>query len=147
MQMLLITHADRQNANICFSAKPTVISRKTNVYQKKKKKLYALMYTCDVIHFGERQKHTNLCVCRAASDKYLHNELTYLHLDFFSPVFTIKVRALFNQQQPRTFIFFSARTCTYSHFYFVFVKSKLQIKSFYRLLSFFHDTRKLKAVE
>lgn len=38
MQMLLITHADRQNANICFSAKPTVISGKTNVYQKKKKK-------------------------------------------------------------------------------------------------------------
>lgn len=65
MQMLLITHADRQNANICFSARPTVISSKTNVYQKgvkKKEDLYGLMYTWDVIHFGEGQKHTNLRV-------------------------------------------------------------------------------------
>lgn len=31
MQMLLITHADKQNANICFPAKPTTINSKTNV--------------------------------------------------------------------------------------------------------------------
>lgn len=66
MQMMLITHADRQNANICFSVRPTVNSRKTNVYQKGGKKyLYALMYTCDVSYFGVEQKHTNLSVsCR-----------------------------------------------------------------------------------
>lgn len=45
MQMLLITHADRQNANICFSAMPTIISGKTNA---RKKYLYALMYKCDI---------------------------------------------------------------------------------------------------
>jgi len=31
MQMLLITHADKQNAHICFTAKPTVISSRMNV--------------------------------------------------------------------------------------------------------------------
>lgn len=40
--MLLITHADRQNANICFCAKLTISSTKI------KKNLYVLMYKCDV---------------------------------------------------------------------------------------------------
>lgn len=56
MQMLLITHADRQNANICFSARPTVISRKTNVYQKgvkKKRSLRINVYMgCDTFWRG-----------------------------------------------------------------------------------------------
>lgn len=56
--MLLITHADRQNANICFSAKPTVISRKTNVYQKN---LYALMYKCDIF-WRAIETHKSQCV-------------------------------------------------------------------------------------
>jgi len=30
MQMTLITHADRQNDNICFPAKPTISSAATN---------------------------------------------------------------------------------------------------------------------
>lgn len=57
--MLLITHADRQNANICFSAKPSVISSQTN--ELKKKNLYALMYKCDI--FWQRiETNTNLSV-------------------------------------------------------------------------------------
>lgn len=54
MQMLLITHADMQNANICFS----IISSKTNVYQKN---LYALMYKCDIF-WQEIETNTNLSV-------------------------------------------------------------------------------------
>ena len=51
MQITLITHADRQNDNICFPAKPTISTTATNACDTSKKKekqnFKALMYKCN----------------------------------------------------------------------------------------------------
>lgn len=78
MQMLLITHADRQNANICFSAKPSVISRKTNVYQKKKKTLRVNVYMrCDTF-WRETETHKSLCVVQLQTNTYTMSSHIYI---------------------------------------------------------------------
>lgn len=59
--MLLITHADRQNANICFSAKSTISSSEKKML--KKKNLYGLMYNWDIFW---QETTTNLSVLQSS---------------------------------------------------------------------------------
>lgn len=62
---LLITHADRPNAHICFSAQR--FEKKTYIF------FLLLMYSMHMLAFETDGIETYKCSCRAASDKYSHS--------------------------------------------------------------------------
>lgn len=82
--MLLITHADRQNATIWFSAKPAIISSKTNVCPKKKG---LSINHINMTHSDKRNLSTSCSFKQILAQQHTCLQLQLLHI--IAPCHTI----------------------------------------------------------